>query len=101
MLAYLPPEGDGLMKGIKGFTDEINLDRIRFKNRLNFPDRSSMGRWTSNVVTVGRSGEMYPTITEAVQAVSNEATEARPFTLMIRYTEPELVSQVRRLYEVI
>ena len=71
------------MKGIKGFADEINLDRIRFKNRLDFPDKSYIGTWMMQVVDVGKNGGMFSTISEAIREIQGLVSSSRQFVLRI------------------
>lgn len=57
------------MKGIKGFWDRIDSGRVKFTQKIQFPDASKIGRWPPSIITVGKSGEMYATLKEAAVSI--------------------------------
>ena len=57
------------MKGIKGFWNRIDSEKVKFTEKVQFPDASKIGRWPPNIITVGKAGEMYATLKEAANSI--------------------------------
>ena len=70
------------MKGIKGFWNRIDTERVKFTEKVQFPDASKIGRWPPGIITVGKAGEMYATLKEAADSIRDSGVH-KQYALLI------------------